>query len=939
MSVPNQIPYNIYTANGLSTVFTYEFYLISSGDLQVSINGDVVTTGYTVAGVGNVSGGDITFLTPPANGATVMLERVVPTYRLTDYQDNGDLLADTVNKDFDRLWMAIQRSFIDLGLALRRPLFGGPYNAEGYRIRNLADPVGAQDAVTRNYVDNVSLNRTLRIPENYIARLPSRVGRANKMLAFDAAGEPILVIPPSGSASDVLIELAKPSGSSLIGGLGVYITKFGVTGDGITDDFASLKSAVEYGNSIQQPVICPPGMTVKILGDEDIDFGNGFDFNGSTIDISEYSGHLKLGDGQVDTEYGIDSDLISDIRSKSTALAGYVWNDWASYSQLNNCSIYMTVDQPWWQYRGNDESRDEMNVYIRDGIVEAPLLFSIDPKKITGLTARPMPEQDIEYKNVVIDLGENQSVNDPDTSWRPFHITGNRIVLRDWNFNQPDITYTKNHPVIIYPYRCTRLRMENINTMWPNQFSTGGSDWEYTYVFNMEKCFDIVVKNFRSYGHGWGAMATHDVQRITFDKCMASRIDAHKPFREWMRIHDCDVSQWGVNIQGIGDLEIRGGTMTIGEMPNNATQARFINSRGDAGGICWGNLTVDGTEFRSWYNNNEFPLFQIQIPNNHTHPAGSPIPHTLWKTVSYRNLRTRDNLTLDLMPASDAGLPVIRYVRDISVTDCTGGRFSFKNMNLSTWTPYNDLPSTNVNAASNTANMNLSIKNVRVPNTFTLRDGGSNVSKWCFNINAENMHGDENFHPNFELTVGGTVTLTGCHIEGFDFFNDFRLAKYLSIRMIGGSIRNTKRYNSYPISPSFNNSPMTTYLDLSISNTFIQVVDNESLTSLLQAKLRDNVYAIAGGPRLDELQVTPDTQASTALSFTELNTGNVMCLRLGNVGAGDSMYIPFMMPEKGNRSYVRYSDDQSAIISRSATGNTLSISVTGGASLRYICIK
>lgn len=39
-----------------------------------------------------------------------MLERVVPTYRLTDYRDNGDLLADTVNKDFDRLWMAIQRS-------------------------------------------------------------------------------------------------------------------------------------------------------------------------------------------------------------------------------------------------------------------------------------------------------------------------------------------------------------------------------------------------------------------------------------------------------------------------------------------------------------------------------------------------------------------------------------------------------------------------------------------------------------------------------------------------------------------------------------------------------------------------------------------------------------------------------------------------------------
>lgn len=154
MSVPNQTPYIIYNANGLTTVFPFEFYIINSGDIQVSINGTTVTSGYSVSGTGNVGGGDVTFITPPASGSVVMLERVVPTYRLTDYQDNGDLLADTVNKDFDRLWMAIQRSFIYLGLALRRPLLGGPYNAEGYRIANGGDPVDKQDFATKNYVDN-----------------------------------------------------------------------------------------------------------------------------------------------------------------------------------------------------------------------------------------------------------------------------------------------------------------------------------------------------------------------------------------------------------------------------------------------------------------------------------------------------------------------------------------------------------------------------------------------------------------------------------------------------------------------------------------------------------------------------------------------------------------------------------------------------------------
>ncbi|MES1121598.1 phage tail fiber protein [Enterobacter hormaechei] len=217
MSVPNQTPYIIYNANGLTTVFPFEFYIINAGDIQVSINGTVVTSGYSVSGVGNVGGGDVVFVTPPASGAVVMLERVVPTYRLTDYQDNGDLLADTVNKDFDRLWMAIQRAFIYLGLALRRPLFGGPFNAEGYRIANLGDPINAQDAATRNYVDNVSLVRTLRVPESSVSILPPADQRANKLLAFNAAGQPIVVLPASGSASDVMIELAKPDGEKYIG--------------------------------------------------------------------------------------------------------------------------------------------------------------------------------------------------------------------------------------------------------------------------------------------------------------------------------------------------------------------------------------------------------------------------------------------------------------------------------------------------------------------------------------------------------------------------------------------------------------------------------------------------------------------------------------------------------------------------------------------------
>ncbi|WP_024529665.1 phage tail fiber domain-containing protein [Serratia fonticola] len=292
MAIPNQTPYNIFTANGISTVFPYEFYLLNTFDLTVSINGSELTSGFTISGIGNVDGGEVTFLTPPANGSVVLLERVVPTYRLTEYQDNGDLLAETVNKDFDRLWMAIQQAFIYLGLALTRPLLGGPFNAHGYRIENLGDPVNPQDAVTKKWFieqNATSLARTLRVPENSVSPVPPVGMRKNKLLAFNDAGNPITVLPESGSAADVMVEFAKPTGAKLSGyraytvhdRLDVMLTTgaMGAIGDGVADDTAAVQLAIDTlatftksaslyleGRCKVSGLTIPPTLSLTIIG-------------------------------------------------------------------------------------------------------------------------------------------------------------------------------------------------------------------------------------------------------------------------------------------------------------------------------------------------------------------------------------------------------------------------------------------------------------------------------------------------------------------------------------------------------------------------------------------------------------------------------------------------------------------------------------------------
>lgn len=108
MAVQDQVPYNQHVGNGLTTVFAFAFLLLLEDDLKVYLDGVLQTSGYTVSGVGNPTGGTVTFSVAPASSVVVLLDRDIPLERLTDYQDAGDLLADTLNRDFDRLWMAIQ---------------------------------------------------------------------------------------------------------------------------------------------------------------------------------------------------------------------------------------------------------------------------------------------------------------------------------------------------------------------------------------------------------------------------------------------------------------------------------------------------------------------------------------------------------------------------------------------------------------------------------------------------------------------------------------------------------------------------------------------------------------------------------------------------------------------------------------------------------------
>jgi hypothetical protein len=158
MTVSSTTTKNSYSGNGSLTVFAYGFKIFDEEDIEVILRNDTtgtetvqtITTNYSVSNVGNANGGNVTFVTAPASGITVVLRRASPLTQTTDYTPNDPFPAESHEDALDKL------TFISQQL---------------------------QEEIDRS----IKLSRT-----NTMTSTEFTVGataRANKILAFDANGE------------------------------------------------------------------------------------------------------------------------------------------------------------------------------------------------------------------------------------------------------------------------------------------------------------------------------------------------------------------------------------------------------------------------------------------------------------------------------------------------------------------------------------------------------------------------------------------------------------------------------------------------------------------------------------------------------------------------------------------------------------------------------
>ncbi|MHA6903142.1 hypothetical protein ACJBUE_22440 (plasmid) [Ralstonia syzygii subsp. celebesensis] len=259
MSVPDQSTIFPYVGNGVTTTFAYGCYLLSADDLIVTINGVEITTGFTVNGIGSQSGGAVIFNTPPANGVKIVLYRSIAVKRDTDYQRNGDFRSDTVNRDFDRLWMALQDNRRDKLSSLRYPIaenLDGELPTFGSRLGMMLgfDPVdgratmiplpssiGAGDRIPFNLVSGVDFN-----PGDAVLALPRVPGsQGNIEVNFDGVPQDFTQWSVAGNAL------------TIPGGVSSFVTRvWGYIGTTLSATIPPNRSVGEdqlvWGDSIQR---------------------------------------------------------------------------------------------------------------------------------------------------------------------------------------------------------------------------------------------------------------------------------------------------------------------------------------------------------------------------------------------------------------------------------------------------------------------------------------------------------------------------------------------------------------------------------------------------------------------------------------------------------------------------------------------------------------
>ena len=158
-----------YTSNGSTPTFSFSFPYIAQSHIKAFVNG-VEDTNITFP-----TSSSVTLSSTPANGATVTIQRFTPTNsRLIDFQDGSVLTSADLDQSADQNFFIAQETTDNVSSNLSLTS-SNVYDANNKRIINVANPINAQDAVTKHYLENTWLSTSDKANITTVAGVSSQI--------------------------------------------------------------------------------------------------------------------------------------------------------------------------------------------------------------------------------------------------------------------------------------------------------------------------------------------------------------------------------------------------------------------------------------------------------------------------------------------------------------------------------------------------------------------------------------------------------------------------------------------------------------------------------------------------------------------------------------------------------------------------------------------